>query len=305
MTMTMTNTMKSSAFSYNYAIICRVPRSFADRGVTSNPIDYQRARDEQAQLVDVLRKCSLNIIELEDDEDYKDCCCVEDCAVIIGGTALITRPGLKVRQGETKEIRRVLKNDLKLRIQEINDGSATLDGGDVLFTGKEIFVGIGKNTNEQGAQAVAEAFPEYVVVPLNMEKTKALHLKSLCSMAGRQVIAISSSQCGMEIYKQIKMQAQFSYELLKLDSDAAANMIYVNGHLIHRTRDEIPDVCWSVLDEKILNPRHHTSITELEKARVTLSSLVLLIHKEKRARKLVSNLQDQDMDRYATIKTLK
>lgn len=60
-----------------------------------------------------------------------------------------------------------------------------------------------------------------------------------------------------------------------------------------------------VLDEKILNPRHQIGIMELERARVTLSSLVLLINKEKKARKIVSNLQDQDMDRYATIKTLK
>ena len=71
----------------------------------------------------------------------------------------------------------------------------------IVFLGKEIFVGIGRNTNEQGAQAVAQAFPEYVVVPIYMEKTKALHLKSLCSMAGRQVIAISNTVCGQEIYK--------------------------------------------------------------------------------------------------------
>jgi len=198
-----------------------------------------------------------------------------------------------------------LKTDLKLCIQEINDGTATLDGGDVLFTGKEILVGIGRNTNEQGAQAVAEAFPEYVVVPIYIDKINALHLKSVCSMAGRQVIAISNSPCGKEVFKQTKMHAQFSYELLKLDSDAAANMIYVNGRLVHRTREEISETCWSVLDEKIVNPRHQTRIMDLEKARVCLTSLVLLINKEKRVRKNVSNLQDADMDRYATIKTLK
>lgn len=95
-------TTRSTAFSYNYAIVCRVPHSFADRGTSADgrQIDYEEARAEHRQLVDTLRKCSLNIIELQEDEDYKDCCCVEDCAVIIGGTALITRPGLKTRQGE-------------------------------------------------------------------------------------------------------------------------------------------------------------------------------------------------------------
>ena len=87
---------------YNYAIVCRIPNSFAERGDTSeeNRIEIETAREEHRQLVESLRKCKVNTIELQEDEDYKDCCCVEDCAVVIGGTALITRPGLKTRQGE-------------------------------------------------------------------------------------------------------------------------------------------------------------------------------------------------------------
>lgn len=46
--------------------------------------------------------------------------------------------------------------------------------------------------------------------------------------------------------QQIKMRAQFSYELLKLESDAASNMIYVNGRLLHRTREEIGETASSV-----------------------------------------------------------
>ena len=45
------------------------------------------------------------------------------------------------------------------------------------------------------------------------------------------------------------MRAQFSYDLLKLENDAAANMIYANGRLIHRTREEIGGECWSVSDK--------------------------------------------------------
>lgn len=299
--------MSYSAFRFNYAIVCRVPNSFADRGTRDEArrIDVEQTRFEHRQLVDTLRKCEVNIIELQEDEDYKDCCCVEDCAVIIGGVALIARPGLKSRHGETKEIRRVLKNDLKLRIAEITNPDALLDGGDVLFTGKEIFVGIGHNTNEKGAIAVAEAFPEYFVVPIYMDKTQTLHLKSVCTMAGKQVIAMSTSPDGEEVLKQIRGRAQFSYEVLKLETDAAANMLYINGRLIHRTREEINENSMSVLDEKILYPKHQVSITELEKARATLSSLVLLIQKEKRPKKIVSNLNDEDMEKYATIKTMK
>ena len=60
---------------------------------------------------------------------------------------------------------------------------------------------MGHNTNEKGAIAVAEAFPEYFVIPIYMEKLQALHLKSVCSMAGKQVIAMSTSKDGEEVLK--------------------------------------------------------------------------------------------------------
>ena len=59
-------------------------------------------------------------------------------------------------------MKRVLKQDLQLSVVEIeNDEEATIDGGDVLFTGEEIFVGLSQRTNYRGANALAKAFPEY------------------------------------------------------------------------------------------------------------------------------------------------
>ena len=62
---------------------------------------------------------------------------------------------------KVESIRLVLKKDLKLPVIEISNENAQLDGSDVLFTGKEFFVGISNWTNEAGAKAVAAAFPEY------------------------------------------------------------------------------------------------------------------------------------------------
>ena len=47
-------------------------------------------------------------------------------------------------------------------------------------------------------------------------------------------------------FQQIRQVAQYSYRILKLDNDKAANMLYVNGRLIHRTREEIGDRSYSV-----------------------------------------------------------
>ena len=50
---------------------------------------------------------------------------------------------------------------------------------------------MGKRTNEAGAQAVAEAFPEYAVSRVIFEKCEALHLKDVFSMAGKNVMAVA------------------------------------------------------------------------------------------------------------------
>lgn len=61
----------------------------------------------------------------------------------------------------------------------------------LLFPGKEVFVGVGKRTNELGAQAVAEAFPEYAVSMVNFSKCEALHFKDCFNMAGKNVMAVA------------------------------------------------------------------------------------------------------------------
>lgn len=55
----------------------------------------------------------------------------------------------------------MFKKELDIPIIEIADTNAKLDGGDVLFTGKEFFVGLSEWTNEAGAKAVAGWFYEY------------------------------------------------------------------------------------------------------------------------------------------------
>jgi dimethylargininase len=62
----------------------------------------------------------------------------------------------------------------------------------LLFTGREIFVGINKRTNEAGAQQVAKAFPDYPCLAIILDT--AVHLRDYISMAGpRSIIAGDSA----------------------------------------------------------------------------------------------------------------
>ncbi|XP_047230428.1 N(G),N(G)-dimethylarginine dimethylaminohydrolase 1 isoform X2 [Girardinichthys multiradiatus] len=145
---------------YTHAVVRGIPASLAKEALRTSQaeVDLTRARTEHEAYVGVLRKrLELEVVELPADESLPDCVFVEDAAVVCGETALITRPGAESRRGETEVIKKALK-DLDLNIVEMTDENATLDGGDVLFTGREFFVGLSKRTNQRGAEILADAF---------------------------------------------------------------------------------------------------------------------------------------------------
>ena len=51
---------------------------------------------------------------------------------------------------------------------EPTSSKALLSGSDVLFTGREFFVGISQWTNTEGAVAVAATWPEYPCTPVKV-----------------------------------------------------------------------------------------------------------------------------------------
>lgn len=75
---------------------------------------------------------------------------------------------INFKKFQVENVRAILRKELDLALVEIADPKAKLEGGDVLFTGKEFFVGISEFTNEAGATAVARAFPEFPVCPIKV-----------------------------------------------------------------------------------------------------------------------------------------
>ena len=72
---------------------------------------------------------------------------------------------------------------------EVNDPDAKLDGGDVLYTGREILVGLSSRTNRGGLEAVRQAFPGFIV--LGIEVAGPLHLKTLLTLCGEDTLLAS------------------------------------------------------------------------------------------------------------------
>ncbi|NXJ80672.1 DDAH1 dimethylaminohydrolase, partial [Trogon melanurus] len=251
------------------------------RSAPGPEVDFARAEREYQLYVGVLRgKLGLQVLELPADESLPDCVFVEDVAVVCEETALLTRPGAPSRRKEVEAMKRVL-GSLNLNIVEMVDENATLDGGDVLFTGREFFVGLSRRTNQRGAEILADTFKDYAVstVPVH----DSLHLKSFCSMAGPNLIAIGSSEAAQKALKTMQQMSDHRYDKLTVPDDAAANCIYLNipskGHvLLHRAPEEYPESAkvFEKLKDHMLIP---IANTELEKVDGSLTCCSVLINK--------------------------
>ncbi|XP_054158087.1 N(G),N(G)-dimethylarginine dimethylaminohydrolase 1-like [Oppia nitens] len=270
---------------YSHAIVSRIPNSFVKCMPTSDNgmINVDEARREHEQYCKVLRSLGLDVIELPQDETFPESPFVDDTAVVINGVALICRPGHPSRVKEVDTIRAIIKKELKLPVVEIADPKATIDGGDVLFTGREIFVGLSQRTNESGARAVAAAFPEYPVTPIRIPN-KLLHLKSCLSMAGNDILCVSASQESQEILRRIVREATHRYHTLTVPENSAANCLYINGTLIYRS--EFTN-CGNIFEDKIDYNKIGLKIWELSKPGSNLTSLAILVRKARQIHTIV------------------
>ncbi|XP_050818152.1 N(G),N(G)-dimethylarginine dimethylaminohydrolase 1 isoform X1 [Gopherus flavomarginatus] len=247
----------------------------------SQEVDFARAERQHQLYVGVLKnKLGLQVLELPADESLPDCVFVEDVAVVCEETALITRPGAPSRRKEVDAMKRALES-LNLNIVEMTDENATLDGGDVLFTGREFFVGLSKRTNQRGAEILADTFKDYAVSTVPVYDS--LHLKSFCSMAGPNLIAIGSTEAAQKALKTMQQMSDHRYDKLTVPDDAAANCIYLNipgkGHvLLHRAPEEYPESAkvFEKLKDHMLIP---IANTEMEKVDGLLTCCSVLINK--------------------------
>jgi dimethylargininase len=144
------------------------------------PIDTRRATAQHAAYERTLADAGLEVIRLSDLADDPDAVFVEDTALILGGHAVITRPGAASRAAETTSTAAGLAAHFELH--RIERGH--VDGGDVLRIGERLYVGISTRTDRDGIEALAE-----LVAPLGFEVIQAqlrdcLHLKTGATFAG-------------------------------------------------------------------------------------------------------------------------
>ena len=153
--------------------------SFVER----RPIDLARAREQHRAYELALESLGAHVVSLPAEPELPDSMFVEDPAIVLDELAVIFPLGTASRRAEAESLARVLAPYRKLERVEL---PATIEGGDVLRIGRELYVGLSRRTNSEGIRRLAAILSPYGYEVTSVPVNGCLHLKSAVTYLGRR-----------------------------------------------------------------------------------------------------------------------
>jgi dimethylargininase len=172
--------------------------TFRDRA----PIDIALARAQHEAYEAALVKLGVLVDHLPAEDALADAVFVEDVAIMLDEIAIVTTPGALSRRGETESITRAVA---KYRPVEQLALPATLDGGDVVRIGKALYVGLSSRTNQQGIDQLRALVSPLGYTVLAVEVAGALHLKTACTYAGKNILLANPEWAATNIFRDVEV----------------------------------------------------------------------------------------------------
>lgn len=235
-------------------------------------------RNEVDAFKRVLQELNINVIEIHTRGNYREKLMMEDLAIICHGIAILPKylstPAAVING---KLLQKALTQCGLSVITQNQFTKAKLSPSDVLFTGREFFVGLSDYTNEDGASFIAETFPEFPCTPVKMPHS-AHSLKKYMTVAGEDILTIDEGEVGQKLLRKIERDATYNYKTLTVPIVEATNCVYANNTLLHKGIEDIGDASFKVFCDKIDFPRRSLKFTELSKLKLEPSSCVLLMN---------------------------
>lgn len=153
--------------------------------------DYQKALRQHSAYVSALQRCGLDVTIMPASDTHPDATFVEDVAILTPEAAILTNPGAPSRHAEVELIRHRLWE----YYPELHPISApgTLDGGDVLQIGKNVYIGLSGRTNRAGAEQLIAILQEYGYRGTMVPVQQFLHLKTGVTQVAEQTLVAANS----------------------------------------------------------------------------------------------------------------
>jgi dimethylargininase len=158
--------------------------------VARAPIDLAKAQAQHHAYQRVLEKFGAKVISLPAEPALADSMFVEDPAIVLDELAVIFPLGTESRRAEAASLAQALAPFRPLKYVEL---PGTVEGGDILRIGRQLFVGLSKRTNEEGSRQLQAILRnhDYHVTPVPV--TGCLHLKSAVTSLGRNTLLANRS----------------------------------------------------------------------------------------------------------------
>ena len=181
--------------------IARKPGKDFAQGITTSNLgtpSYELILEQHSVYIETLRSFGLEVIVLDPLLGYPDAYFVEDIAVVTPDIAILTNPGIASRRGEVETIESTLaKYRETLRIQ----APGTVDGGDVLMVGTDLYIGISNRTNREGAEQLASILEAYGKASTMVPVKSGLHLKSNVNYIGQSTLLITEGYADLDQFR--------------------------------------------------------------------------------------------------------
>jgi dimethylargininase len=235
--------------------------------IDRTPIDVDIARAQHHQYVQALAELGCDVVELPSEADLPDSVFVEDTAFILPEVAVITRPGADSRKPETESIVRALTPYIKLvHVRE----PATVDGGDVLVLGKNIYVGLSTRSNQDAIDQLNEMLGECGYSGTCVQMHDCLHLKTAVTRVGDKTLLINKNWVDTHHFE--------TFQWIEVESSEpfAANCLPVGHSMLYPT--SFPKTCAKL--EAAGYKMKTVDVSELAKAEGAITCCSLLLPKE-------------------------
>lgn len=148
-------------------------------------IDVDRARAQHAAYEQALRRAGCTVERLPATDDMADSVFIEDIAVVLDELAIVTRPGAESRRGEVAAVAATLRRHRPVHTIQ---PPGTIDGGDVLVSGRRVFIGRSTRTNRDAIDQMRRLLTPFGYTVCEARVRGCLHLKSAVTALATDVL---------------------------------------------------------------------------------------------------------------------